>query len=178
MEEKAKRLARFQGGPPGEITGTLLNSIANFYNPEIERAAAAELWFLVILGIHSVALTVAEGIFDKRGVGGFTFYLENFVDGAGEGFDFSRIAPEIHNMRNVVAHQWLSSSMYDFALDTRMSKGWEKYGDDVHLNPQRLYEAFEAGFGPHGRVWGYDRLLTPADHQAAKDRLLKKYIAR
>lgn len=170
MEDKIKRLARFQSGPPVEITLTLLNSIANFYNPEIDKAAANELWVLTIIGIHSVALTITEGIFDKRGVDGFRFYLENFVDGKDSGLDFSQITPEIHNMRNVVAHQWLSSSMYDFALDTRISKGWDRFGTDVHLNPKLFYEAFKAGFGPRGRIWKYERLLTVADHRAAKDR--------
>lgn len=179
MESKEQRLRRFQDGPPGEIVGTLLNSIDNFYNhDEIDRAAANELWLLVILGIHSVALTITEGVFGKRGVEGFRFYLEHFVDGKTEGFNFSKIAAEIHNMRNVVAHQWLSSSMYDFALNTGISKGWEKHGDDIHLNPQLFYEAFKAGFSAHGRIWDYDKLLTEDEHREAKDRLLKKYIAR
>ncbi len=81
-------------------------------------------------------------------------------------------------MPNVVAHQWLSSSTYDFALDTRIGKGWEKNGADIRLNPQLFYDAFKAGFSAHRRVWGYAHLLTEEAHQAAKDRLLKKYITR
>src|SRR5258706_1579470 len=104
IEDKAKRLARFQNGSPIEIIETLLNSIANFYNREIDQAANLRLWLLVVLGIHSVALTISEGIFDKKGLTGFTFFLENFIDEDKEGFKFSDIAHQIHNYRNVVSH--------------------------------------------------------------------------
>lgn len=75
-EDKAKRLARFQNGSPIEIIETILNSIANFYITEIDHAASSHLWLLVVLGIHSVVLTVSGGIFDKRGLTGFTFFRE------------------------------------------------------------------------------------------------------
>ncbi len=179
MEDQDKRLERFQSGPPVEIVGTLLNSIDNFYNhQEIDQAATNELWLLVILGIHSVALTITEGVFGKRGEGGFRFFLENFVDENEEGANFSAIAAEIHNMRNVIAHQWLSSSLYGFALDTTINKGWEMRDGILHFNPQRYYEAYSRAFADRGRIWSYDRLLSKQEYQQAKDRLLKKYTAR
>src|SRR5579872_5080707 len=179
IEDKAKRLARFQNGSPVEIIETLLNSIANFYNGEIAQAADLRLWLLVVLGIHSVALTTSEGIFDKKGLTGFTFFLENFMDEDKEGFKFSDIAYQIHNYRNVVAHQWLSASGYDFGIDEGMTKGWEERDGVTYFNPKVYYETFKNSvFGRGGKIWDYKQLLTPEAMEAAKTRLLKKYETR
>ncbi len=178
IEDKGKRLARFQNGSPIEIIETLLNSIANFYNGEIDQAASSQLWLLVILGIHSVALTISEGIFDKKGLTGFTFFLENFMDEDKEGFKFSEIAKQIHNYRNVVAHHWLSASGYDFGIDGGMTKGWEERENVIYFNPKVYYETFKNAFGGGGKIWDYRQLLSPEELETVKARLLKKYETR
>lgn len=178
IEDKTKRLARFQYGSPMEIIETLLNSIANFYNREIDQAADLRLWLLVVLGIHSVALTISEGIFDKKGLTGFTFFLTNFMDDNKYSCKFSDIADKIHNYRNVVAHQWLSVSGYDFGIDERMAKGWEERDGIIYFNPRAYYETFKKAFDRGGKIWKYAQLLSSEELGEAKKRLLGKYEAR
>lgn len=178
IEDKAKRLKRFQSGDPEEIIETLLNSIDNFYNRQIDQAAASELWLLVILGIHAVALTISEGVFGKSGLTGFKFFLENFMDEKEEGFKFSEIAEEVHNWRNIIAHQWLSASGYDFGTDTQMVKGWEVRDGITYFNPKVYYQAFQKSFDGGGKIWNWESLLTQKEAQEAKERLLKKYEKR
>lgn len=175
MEDKTKRLKRFQSGPPIEIMETLLNSLDNYFNREIGQAANSKLWTLVILGIHAVALTIAEGIFNKRGLTGFTFFLESFIDTPDEGCDFSAIATDMHTHRNVIAHQWLSSSGYKLGYDFGMKKGWEKRGDVIFFNPTKYYELYKKAFSAGGKIWSYEQLLTQNDAEDSKRRLIKKY---
>lgn len=178
MEDKTKRLKRFQSGPPIEIMETLLNSLDNYFNREIEQAADSKLWTLVILGIHAVALTIAEGIFNKRGLIGFAFFLENFIDNSEEGYDFSTIAADIHTHRNVIAHQWLSSSGYKLGYDFKMNKGWEKRENIIFFNPTKYYELYKRAFSAGGKIWNYEQLLTETDAEDSKRRLIEKYENR
>ena len=78
MEDKQKRYKRLSEGSPVEIIETLLNSMDNFFNREIDSAAGSELWYLVLLGDHAVALTISEGLFGEAGLSGFKIFLEKF----------------------------------------------------------------------------------------------------
>ena len=178
MENKAKRLLRFQQNPPIEIIETLLNSIDNHFNREIEKVAEQEIWLFVMLGIHAVSLTITESIFNKRGLDGFKFFLENFIDKNEEGFIFSEIAEKIHNWRNIIAHQWLSTSGYDFGLDFDMPKGWENRGGITYFNPKLYYQAFKESFSSGGKIWKYSDLLSEEEAEQAKLRMLEKYQNR
>lgn len=178
MEDKTKRLNRFHSGPPIEIMETLLNSLDNYFNREIAQAANSKLWTLVILGIHAVALTIAEGIFNKKGLTGFTFFLESFIDSSEEGCDFSTIAADIHTHRNVIAHQWLSVSGYKLGYDFGMKRGWEKREDVIFFNPTKYYELYKKAFSPGGKIWKYEQLLTQDNAEDSKKRLIEKYERR
>ena len=177
MEYKEKRLKRFQENPPVEIIETLLNSIDNFFKTEIDQAVEKNLWFLVILGVHAISLTVTESIFNKKGIDGFKFFLEKFVDDPKEGFVFSEIAEKIHNWRNVIAHQWLSSSD-DFALDFDMPKGWENRGGVTFFNPKLYYQYFRKSFSSGGKIWNYSNLISDEEAEQAKYRMIQKYLNR
>lgn len=178
MEDGKKRLGRLSNGSPIEIIETLLNSIDNFFNNEVDTAAKDSLWHLVILGDHAVALTIAEGLFEKTGINGFREFLFKFVDKDEVGFNFSAIAPKIHSWRNVIAHQWLSSSGYVFGLDFTMKKGWEKRKDVTYFNPILYHQSFSDAFSGGGKIWQYQKVLTERQMQKAKERLLAKYIYR
>ena len=108
MEPLDKRMERFQNGHPIEIIETLLNSIDNHFNNEIRIIAENGNYqtTLLFLGIHAVALTIAEGLFDKRGPDAYKLFLEKFVDGESPDTKFSDIADIIHEWRNIIAHQW------------------------------------------------------------------------
>lgn len=178
MEDKQKRLARLSKGSPVEIIETLLNSMHNFFMKEIGVASDSNLLYLVILGDHAVALTISEGLFGEAGLVGYKLFLNKFVDQDKKGFDFSKIAEDIHNWRNVIAHQWLSSSAYDFGIDFDMKFGWEKRKGVVYFNPKLYHEAFNNAFTSGGKVWQYEQILTKEQMQKAKERLLQKYLKR
>jgi hypothetical protein len=177
MESHEERLRRFQDGPPLEIIETLLNSIANFSNREIRDAAnlAAPAWNLVLLGIHSVALTIVFALFDQSGPAGYRMFLERFVDTGGPA-DFSAIADEIHGWRNVIAHQWLSKQGHTLALDTTIATGWERRGEVLHFNPRIYTDAYLSAFGARGRIWDWNQMLTPDQQRAAKGRMITNYV--
>lgn len=176
MEDRTKRLKRFQDGSPVEIIETLLNSLDNFFNrKELDVAASSNLWLLVILGIHAVALTISHGLFNKDGHNGFKLFLEKFMDTDNDGFKFSEISFEIHTYRNIIAHRWLSDFGYDFGMDFDMKKGWEKRDGVIYFNPKLYYEAYKNAFGAGGKIWDYDKLLTEEELEKAKERLLEKY---
>lgn len=178
-ESKEKRLKRFQDGHPLEIIDTLTNSIHSFFNNEI-RAVFDDpnnpQTSLMILGIHSVALTISYGLFNKQGEQGYKLYLRHFVDGSTPDTRFSTIATEIHEWRNVLAHRWLNVAGHEFGYDFEMQEGWKKVDDVVFLNPAiylaHYLKAFEAG----GKIYDPQSILsTDAQLEAAKKRFLSKY---
>lgn len=178
MEDEQKRLVRLSNGSPIEIIETLLNSMHNFFVREISIASDNNLLYLVILGDHAVALTISEGLFGKTGLEGYKLFLKKFVDQDKEGFNFSEVAENIHNWRNILAHQWLASSSYDLGIDTEMELGWKKRNGVIYFNPKLYHEAFNKAFACGGKIWQYERILTEKQMQAAKERLLRKYIGR
>lgn len=176
MEDRNSRRKRFEENGPVEIIETLLNSIDNIFNyRQLDIAADKELWLLVILGVHAVALTISHGLFGKDGEKGFRFFLKNFVDTQEDGFNFSEIAKEIHQYRNIVAHRWLSDFGYEFGFDFEMEKGWEKRDGVTYFNPKLYYQSYKNAFRAGGRIWDYEELLTEEKLHKAKDRLLEKY---
>jgi hypothetical protein len=175
MESYSDRLLRFQNGPPNEVIQTLLNSINNFFNPEIAKAAQNNCWSLVLIGVHSVALTVSQGLFGVGGEKGFIRYLETFMDGSETGADFSSIGRELHLWRNVLAHQWLASSGHTVGFDTSMSLGWERREETLVLNPARFYDAYRQSFRGSSMLWRPAKILTPDQLQVAKRRLIRDF---
>ena len=138
-------------------------------------ASDSNLLYLVILGDHAVALTISEGLFGKAGFDGYKLFLEKFVDEGKEGFDFSVIAKEIHNWRNVIAHQWLSASGYGLGIDSDMNLGWQKREGVIYFNPRLYHESFNKAFSAGGKIWRYAEILTEVQMQEAKKRLFEKY---
>ncbi len=114
METFEQRLQRFKSEEPAEFIETILLSIQNSFIPELVIASENRCSDLLILGIHSVIETVSENIFLKKGVSGFKFYLENFVDADKEGFRFSEIADVLNDLRNIIAHQKISKLGHSF----------------------------------------------------------------
>lgn len=180
MEPLEKRVERFQNGHPIEIIETLLNSIDNHFNNEIRPIAenGNHQTTLLFLGIHAVALTITEGLFDKRGTDGYKLFLEKFVDGETPDTKFSDIAEVIHEWRNIIAHQWLGVGDYEIGYDYTSDKGWEKRGEVIFINPKIYRDCYLRAFAAGGKIWGYDKLLTDAEMQAAKDRLVKKFLSK
>src|ERR1035437_6663698 len=173
MESYSDRLRRFQNGPPNEVIQTLLNSINNFFNPEIAKAAENDSWSLVLIAIHSVATTVSQGLFGVGREKGFIRYLQTYMDGDEPGADFSSIGSELHLWRNVLAHQWLASSGHTIATDTSISLGWERREEALVLNPARFYEAYRHSFSTSSLLWRPAKILTPDELLVVKKRLIR-----
>lgn len=178
-ETKEKRLKRFQDGPPLEIIDTLLNSMANFFMNEIKATfdnPANPQTSLMLLGTHSVALTIAHGLFNKGGEQGYKLFLENFIDGDTPDTKFSTIASEIHEWRNVIAHRWINVAGHNFGYDFDMPEGWKKQDDTIFLNPKKYLEHYVKTFGFGGRIYRYNTILTTDEMlEAAKQRFISKY---
>ncbi len=180
-ETKEHRLKRFEENPPVEIIETLLCSIQNFFNNEIE-ATISDLTHpqtsLMILGIHSVALTIANGFFDSQGLRGYKKFLETYMDGDTSDTKFSTIASELHEWRNVIAHRWLNVAGHEIGYDYNMPEGWKKVGEVVFINPkiylQHYLNAFNSNKG--GMLYCYNAILATDELlEAAKQRFLSKY---
>ncbi|GMX58530.1 MAG: hypothetical protein MCSN_1840 [Candidatus Microsyncoccus archaeolyticus] len=180
QEPRDDRLARFQNNPPAEIIDTLLNSIDNYFNNEI-RITVGEANYqtsLLFLGIHSVALTISEGLFDKSGLDGYKIFLETFVDEGESDLKFSSIASLLHDWRNVLAHQWLGSVGHKIGYDYRMDEGWQEREGITFINPRIYCNQYLKAFGQGGKAWNYQNLLSEDELNSAKQRLINKYIKR
>jgi hypothetical protein len=167
VESFTDRLRRLVASDVNEMPETILNSISNFFLPQIMKAGAQDLELPVLLATHAIIQTVAEKIFGRRGPAGTLFYLQHFVDGPTPEVRFSPISAEIHEVRNVVAHQWMSSVNHGLAIDYTISQGWIRRGTVVHFNPRIYLAQFSQGF--QGPIWNY-ATLAPAG-----DLLLRKY---
>lgn len=178
METMEHRLERFQNGPPIEIIDTLLNSLHSFFNNEIRLTTENGNFqtSLLFMGIHAVALTISEGLFDKKGPDGYKLFLEKFIDGNKQDTKFSSISELIHDWRNNLAHQWIGSIGHSIAYDYKMNFGWEKKDGITYINPRIYCEQYLGAFGSGGRIYDYRKMLTAAELEEAKQRLIEKYI--
>ena len=173
-------MERFKNLPPVEVIETLLNSLDNFFNNEIRLTTKDENYqtSLLFLGTHAVALTISEGLFDKGGLSGYKLFLKNFVDGDTADTRFSSIADLIHNWRNVLAHQWLASTGHRIGYDYQMSHGWQLRDGKFFINPKIYSDYYLKAFKAGGKIWKYGQLLSSDELQRAKDRLVRKYLAK
>ena len=98
----------------------------------------------MFLGTHAIIQPVSEKIFDKSGLTGTQFFLEHFVDDSGSpDRKFSKIANEIHAMRNVHAHQWSAGQLHNLVFNYKMTKGWEVEGQALHIKPEIYVNQFQ-----------------------------------
>ncbi len=176
MESFEARLKRFTDSSEHEIPLTILNSVTNFFLPEIQVAKEKSLDRLIFLGIHATIQTVSEKIFGKRGLEGTRFYLKHFVDGSTQDRQFSLISDDIHEMRNVVAHQWLSSRTHDIAINYAMPEGWKLDPNLLHINPDIYAEQFLASFGRGGPIWTYRQLVSDQELTIRKYQFIKDWL--
>lgn len=178
IEPRDKRDKRLEDGSPLEIVETLLNSIGNFSNRQIEAAARAGAWDLAFIGLHSASVTIGSGLFGDSPLASFTKFLSFFVDTEQPGYDFSKIAKEIHSWRHVLVHRWLSQLGYEFGFDLEQSEGWRKVDGTILLNPSRFHAAFKDAFAAGGKIWQWQEILTAKEAEAAKVRLLEQYYKK
>ena len=177
-ESRQHRLERLKTHPV-EAIETLLNSIANYFNNEIGITPAHYQTSLMFLGVHAAALTIGE-VFFANGtmLKDYKQFLETFVDGDTEDIKFSLIAEDIHNWRNILAHQWLGSMGHQIEYDYQATLGWERQDDILVINPKIYCEAYLKAFSLGGKIWRYDQIFTADQLNEIHARIVGKFENR
>jgi hypothetical protein len=180
-ESRDHRLARLKSHPV-EAIETLLNSIANYFNNEIGITPAHYQTSLMFLGVHAAALTIGE-VFFANGkpdamLKDYKQFLETFVDGDTEDTKFSLIAEDIHNWRNILAHQWLGSMGHHVEYDYQTTLGWEKKDDMLVINPKIYCDSYLKAFSAGGKIWKYDSIFTPDQLAEIHKRIVEKFESK
>jgi len=179
-ETKEKRLKRFKENPPYEVVATITNSMANYFINELRTIfdnPGNYQTSLMFLGTHSIALTIAHGLFNKSGEDGYKLFLEHFIDGDTPDTRFSTVSSRIHEWRNVLAHRWINVAGHSFSYDFDMAEGWKIDGEFLLVNPKIYLDQFFKAFGPGGRIYQYEKILTTDEMwESAKQRFILKYV--
>ncbi len=175
-ESQENRLKRLQNGSYVEAIETLLNSIDNYFNNEIQATIDNHQTSLLFMGIHASALTISEAFFNKSGPKGYALFLKTYIDGDVDDRKFSMIAGTIHNWRNVLAHQWIGSIGHEIGYDYEMTFGWEKRNGVTFINPQIYCEQYLSAFGIGGRIWQYKQMFSDDQLGKIKSRIISKYL--
>lgn len=180
-ESVEKRLRRFQNGSPIESIETLLNSLDNYFNNEI-RATITNIQqpqtSLLFLGVHAAILTISEAFWNDKSVTGYRLFLEKYVDGEQESEKFSSIGQELHDWRNIVAHQWLSSKGHSISYAYGPEWGWKKEDGILHVNPKVYCDQYLGTFKAGGKIWNYSIDFTPEELEAIKTRIINKFVRK
>jgi hypothetical protein len=181
-ETLAQRLARFQNNGPIESIETLLNSIDNYFNNEIRLTPGNLQTTLLLLGVHAAALTIGEVFFASGKpdamLKDYKQFLETFVDGDTEDTKFSLIAVDIHNWRNILAHQWLGSMGHQVEYNYQTTLGWEKKDDMLVINPKIYCDSYLKAFSEGGKIWRYDTIFTPDQLAEIHTRIVQKFESK
>ena len=179
-ETKEQRLKRFTGNHPYEVIATITNSMANNFINELRTVfdnPANPQTTLMFLGTHSIALTIAYGLFNKSGKDGYKLFLEHFIDGDTPDTKFSNVASRIHEWRNVIAHRWINVAGHSFSYDFDMEEGWKMEDEFLLVNPKIYLDQFLNAFGQRGKIYRYDQVLTTDEMwETAKQRFISKYV--
>lgn len=178
-ETKEQRLKRFEEGHAIEVIETVIQSIGSYFVNELRSVfdnSENRQTSLMFLGTHSIALTIAYGLFNKGGEDGYKLFLEHFVDGDTPDTKFSTVASEIHEWRNVIAHRWINVAGHSFSYDFDMPEGWKREGEFLIVNPQIYLNQFLDTFALGGRAYRYGQVLENEEsYEAAKRRFISKY---
>jgi hypothetical protein len=163
--------------PENAIT-LLIISINSFLNNEIKITVDQNppQTSLLFMGIHAVALTISEVLFNKKGEEGYERFLKEFIDEGAEDKCFSRIAVEIHAWRNTLVHGWLSLRGHNVEYEYDMQKGFETKDETLYINPRIYLDLYLLAFQKNGRIWQYLEKMTRDDLLQAQRIIQQKYL--
>lgn len=159
MESFEHRLRRFLSHED-EIPLTLLSWAQNDLLLQVRVAKEGRLESLVFLSVHAFIQTFSEKVLGRRGHEATKFFLHSFMDEGSSDRNFSQVSDELHDMRNVMAHQLFSSCAHDIALDYTMSEGWRRDQTTLHVNPDVFANQFIACVDG-GRLWEWRTFVAP-----------------
>jgi len=159
MQDPKSRLREFVDGHEEEIFLRMMVWAENELLPQVHRVNVSGCEVGLFLLTHGFIQTFMEKTYEQRGVGATTAFLKQFIDGARKKDRFSLIGPEMHEMRNVMAHQLYSSRTHDIAFDYRVENsieyglpGWQgelsRIERDASGDGLRFEFATSDGYGP------------------------------
>jgi hypothetical protein len=175
METFENRLRRFLNTGGEEIPLTLLVWGQNTLLDQLKIVRQHHLDDLIFLSIHAFMQTFSETVFDKAGLSAPEFFLSSFMDGTENDKQFSLIAPDIHEMRNVMAHRVFSSRTHNMAINYTMAEGWKKDQGLLHVNPEVFASQFEGALNG-GRLWKWRKFTSNEDTVRQKYRFICRWL--
>ncbi|HKB68726.1 MAG TPA: hypothetical protein VKC61_22885 [Pyrinomonadaceae bacterium] len=176
METFEQRLKRYVDQDDLEIFGWMTVMMQNVSLAELTKAVENNMYQCVFLCTQAIVQTIAVNMFRMKGVEGTKFYLENFVDGRATDRQFSRIANEIHEMRNVIAHQGYSSLQHNVDFNNEMAEGWRSETGVVFINMRIYFEQFAEAFRQGRHTDTYRKTVSDAERIKRKYFFIRKWL--
>ncbi len=168
------RLRRFLSHED-EVPLTLLVWAQNYLLPQVRMASDNSFENLVFLITHAFIQAFSEKVLGRRGPTATSYFLESFMDEVESDRQFSRVSDEIHEMRNVMAHQLFSSRTHDIAFDYGMAEGWRRDQNLLRLNPNVYAEQFIAAVDG-GRAWSWKDFIKVEDRVKLKYQFVRDWL--
>ena len=168
MESFEDRLRRFLEHED-EAPVTLLVWAQNLLLPQVRVAKDKRLDNLIFLSTHGFIQTFSEKALGRKGQEATNYFLQSFMDEKEQNRKFSHVSNELHEMRNVMAHQLFSSRTHHIVLDYVMNEGWRRDNAMIHINPDVYANQFIAAIDG-GRLWQWKNFVT---HE---QRIKQKYL--
>lgn len=160
-------------GPPISAIIFLNFAISKFFNNELTLTAKNKQTGLLFMGIHASALTISEALWGVGGPTGYKMFLETFMDCSEA--RFAEVAKEIHDWRNILAHQFISKSGHNIDYDYNMRQGFIKKNGDLIINPEIYLQSYLDIFAKN-KILEFFKSLDKTKQQEIKKRIVEKYL--
>jgi hypothetical protein len=172
-----QRLKRYVDQPAVDTLGWMTMMLQNYHVVELRRAREAKLYHCVYLLAHSIIQTVSETMFGLPGPSGTHFFLERFADGATEDRKFSRIACEIHDVRNIIAHRGYSKMQHEvqYFIDD-IPEGWRREVDGSLIINPALYSVQVEDVFRHPNLYSTFCQQPPLNLLRTKYRFVRQWL--
>jgi hypothetical protein len=174
VESFTDRLRRFLAHED-EVPLTLLVWAQNLLLPQLRVAKENRLDNLIFLGTHAFVQAFSEKALGVQGRVASKCFFRWFMDDAMSDRQFSQVSDEIHEMRNVMAHQLFSSRTHIIAIDYTMAEGWRREPALLRINPDVYAEQFITAVDG-GRLWEWKNFVTSEQRIVQKYRFVRDWL--
>jgi hypothetical protein len=169
------RLKGYLDGHESDIFGYMFMWAQNELEPQVQAANRPRHEAALFLLTHAFIQTFMDKTYNIKGPAATEGFLKRFIDGTKRKDQFARIASEMHEMRNVMAHQLYSSKTHDIAFDYRLTTGWDKIAGRLHINPKIYGDNFLASLNG-GRLRHWQKFTTRVALTHQKYRFIIKWL--
>jgi hypothetical protein len=147
----------------------------NELEPQVRHVNVEGCESALFLLTHSFMQTFMSHVYDLHGRTATKAFLTRFVDGRRKHQRFALIAKQMHEMRNVMAHQLYSSLTHDIVFDYRLEVGWLFVADVLHINPKQYGDQFIAAIDG-GRLAGWRKYTNRLSLARQKYRFIMSWL--